>query len=145
MSLPFALFATGNLLNTLGKFEADQGEAAAERQNASFYREQEKNTLDQMFMDLSVFDRKATATKGEQLQFVGSQGIAITSNVLDKLGDESALMERERNMIQRNGEFKARLANLKAQQSDQNAAQLGSFERQFMNFSGLLTGAAYLK
>lgn len=145
MALPLALFAAGAVISTLGRMKSDVDQARAERANAAYYREQQAFTLEQMFNERDIFDRKSNKLKGQQLAYAGGTGFTTTSNVLDQLGYESAIMQKERNMIIRNGEFKARLAGLKAEQSDTTAELLASPERMLGNMGGLLTSVASLK
>lgn len=144
MSLPFALFAFGRTMQALGQFKADEAQASAEEQNAGYYVEQEKFMLDEMFRSLDVFDRKASTLKGAQIQHAGAQGTAITGFTLDRLAGESALMASERGAIKRNGEFKARLAGLRATQANDTADALTSSERKSAGVIGLLTSFAGL-
>ena len=145
MALPLALFAVSSMVKTLGRFKADADQANAERANASFYKEQEKFSLEEMFREVQIFDRKSTKLKGEQIGAAGASGTAITAFTLDRLGQESALMSAERSAIIRQGEFKAKLAGLRAQQSTDTADALNSPERMISNVGGLLTDAAMLK
>ena len=142
MGLPLAIFAAGQLINTIGKFSADAAQADAERRNAAYYQEQEKFNLEEMFREVSIFDRKSSILKGQQMASAGGRGIAITHFTLDTLSAENARMSAERAAIVRQGEFKARLAGLRAHQSYDTADALGSPERALGNLSGLLTSAA---
>jgi hypothetical protein len=142
VGLPLVLFAAGLAIRTFGQLKADSDQANAERANASYFREQEAFTLEEMFREVNIFEGTATRAKGEQLVHAGSQGTAITSFTLDRLGQQTALMESQKESIIRQGKFKARLASLRANQADENVDALNSPERKLANLGGLLTGAA---
>lgn len=142
--LPLVLFAAGALVKQVGQFQADAAQAGADRQNASYYKEQQGFELEQMFREVGIFDRKSTRLQGEQLVHAGSSGTAITSFTLDQLGYQNSLMEAEKQQIIRQGEFKAKLAGMRAQSSTDDANALSSPERTLANAGGLLTSFAAL-
>jgi hypothetical protein len=140
--LPLAIYGAGLALQTIGQLQADSAQANAERQNASYFREQEQFSLEEMFRETGIFDRKAAATKGQQLTHAGGSGTTITSFTLDRLGEQSALMAAQKQAIIRQGEYKARLAGLRASQADQTADALDSPERKLMTIGGGVLSAA---
>ena len=144
MGLGLALFVAGSALRTFGDLQADSAQAGAERQNAAYYREQERFMLDEMSRELSIFDRKSVKLKGEQKLALASRGSAVNSDDMMKLAYEATKMDSERLAIQKAGEFKARLAGLRAKQADDTASSLTSPERMFSRSMGLLTSFSSL-
>lgn len=145
MGIGLALFAVGSALRTFNEINADQAEANASSANAAYYKDQEKYMLEEMFRELRIFDRKATRTTGEQKLTLASRGqAAMTSDDMMKIAYEKTLMGSERMAIQRAGEFKARLAGLRAKQAEDKADALRSPERALARGFGLLTGFSKL-
>jgi len=139
-----ALFVAGSALRAYGTFKADAAQRQSELQNMYFYLEQEKLAKYQTEREVGIFERKASKAQGDQAVSVGSRGSAVTSSDLMKLAFEKVLMDQEKEAIVREGEFKAKVARMKAGQSKDNADFLGSPERALQNFGGILTGFASL-
>jgi len=111
-------------ISIIGSMQSAQDQAEAERKNAAFYREQQLFQQEATARELAIFDRKARQLKGDQLMSVSSRGLELSASSMELLASESVAMDSERFAIQREGEFKKRLAGLRAEQSDQTASDL---------------------
>lgn len=138
-----AIMGAGMFMNAMGKQQADAAQADAERQNASYFREQANFIEEAGRRELELFNRKATKTFGDTIGTYSSSGVALTGSVLETLAGERSKAIFESNAIQKETEFKARLARLRADQADDTANSL--INAGPMNFlSAGLTGGAQI-
>ena len=121
--MPYVMLAAA-AISIIGSMQSAQDQAEAERKNAAFYREQQLFQQEATARELAIFDRKSRQLKGDQLMSVSSRGLELSASSMELLASESVAMDNERFAIQREGEFKQRLAGLRAQQSDQTASDL---------------------
>jgi hypothetical protein len=139
--LPFLLYAGAAAINIMAQNRADDAQAAGERRNAAFYREQEEMSKQELLRGLELFDNKTERIKGEQLTHAGSGGFAITAFTLDTLANESAKMAKERGFMKRQGEFKTRMFALRAQGANVEADSLTDSNTRNMRLVGGLLSA----
>lgn len=121
--MPYVMLAAA-AISIIGSMQSAQDQAEAERKNAAFYREQQLFQQEATARELAIFDRKSRQLKGDQLMSVSSRGLELSASSMELLASESVAMDSERFAIQREGEFKQRLAGLRAEQSNQTASDL---------------------
>ena len=139
-----ALFIAGTFMQMYGRFQADSQQRKLEYLNAAMYRDQEELTRFQTARELAIFQRKAIKLQGEQKIQMGMRGSAITANDLLRQAHEAVLMDQEKAAIAKEGEFRARVARMRAQQSDDMGNYLGSPTRALENIAGITSGAGSL-
>ena len=120
--MPYVMLAAA-AISIIGSMQSAQDQAEAERKNAAFYREQQLFQQEATAREIAIFDRKSRQLKGDQLMSVSSRGLELSASSMELLASESVAMDNERYAIQREGEFKQRLAGLRAEQADQPAAR----------------------
>lgn len=143
---PLWVMAAGQFMNTMGQMQADSAQAGAERQNAGFFREQAQFQKEATDREIAVFRRKAIFSIGSTIGNYAKSGVSLSADALTVIAGQKALAIEEENAIQREGDFRARLALLRANQADQTADSLTSPTRMFTSFAagGLqLAGAMY--
>ena len=121
--MPYVMLAAA-AISIIGSMQSAQDQAEAERKNAAFYREQQLFQQEATAREIAIFDRKSRQLKGDQLMSVSSRGLELSASSMELLASESVAMDNERYAIQREGEFKQRLAGLRAEQADQTASDL---------------------
>lgn len=139
--LQLAILGAGAVLSAYGKIKADMDQAEAEKQNASFYREQ---------ADFAKYagDRKQQIFNNETVKLQGAQGSAFakagvdTSNSSMFMAKELFYRQKEEVAIKLEADMNVRLAMLRADQATKTAEQLGSFENTMMTIGGAAFSAA---
>lgn len=125
MALPFALIAAGASLQIVGGMKSLMDQADAERANASFYREQAEYYGKAAARSEAIFERQAARQFGSAVGAAIKSGVDISSFTSTLSGIKSAMTD-ERNAIRAEGEFRQRLALLRAAQADRTADSLSS-------------------
>lgn len=121
-----AMAIGGTALSILGNYQANKAQAAAERQNAQFLREQMEFYQRTADRDVRLLERETDKIKGEQIANAGASGLAMTGSVLTLLmstHQESAL---ERIALEDNADMAIREAGMKAGQAEKTADTLSS-------------------
>lgn len=120
-----ALMGGGLVLGAYGDFISSQAQAAEEAKNASFYREQAAYAKASGIRQRDIFNRQSKIIAGQQTaQFAKSGGNLGASSFF--MATQSLFRQQEEGAIQAETEFNVRLAMLRAEHSDAQAAAIGS-------------------
>lgn len=146
-AIPLFLMAAGKGMQIMGSLQSDSDQADAERANASFFREQAEFTREATVRELQLFNTKAVESFGQTVGAYAASGVQLSASALEVLAGEKKTMNEQANAIKREGEFKQRLALLRANQADATADSLTSSGRQFNTIVGgaLEMGSSFFK
>lgn len=139
---PLWVLGAGQFLSTMGQMQGDAAQGAAERDNAYFFREQAQFQKEATDREIAVFRRKAAFSLSTTIGNYTKSGVSLSADALSVIAGQKGLAIDEENAIQREGDFRARLALLRGAQADQTADSLTSPTRMFTNIaSGTLNFA----
>jgi hypothetical protein len=144
-ALTAALVGIGTAASIYGQVKANAAEAEANRQNASFLREQADFAAEAGARELAIFKDNADQFFGNQVTSIGAGGVAVSGSALQVLADTKMRTMREEQAIKADTAFKQREALLRAGASMEQAERLSSFEANVLPGIGTIatTGASY--
>lgn len=116
----------GMAMQMFGGMSANSAQAGAERGNAYHFDQQADFMEDATERELKLHGQKSARHMGEAVGAYAASGVALSSSALEVLAGEKSKLDEEGNAIQREGEFRARLARLRAQQARRTADSLTS-------------------
>lgn len=134
MAWPVMLAAMA--LQTYGQLQANEDQANAEYANAKFFREQALFQREATERELNVFRNKAAHTLGNTIGAYAKGGVALSASALDVIAGEKQKAIDEEGAIQREGDFRAKLALLRGRASEDHAANLTSDRTKFLTVAG---------
>lgn len=137
-----ALFAAGTLIKSYGQAKNAEAEAAQERANAAWYREQAAFAQEAGERQRMLFDRESQVLYGQQQSGFAKAGID-TGSSSEFMAREMLYRDQESYAIKREADMNVKLAMMRANAAEEAASQIeGSMG---MNFVGNLfsAGASY--
>lgn len=127
MALPAVLMGVGTGLQVFSQWMANLDQAAAEYENAKFYRDQAALAKDQMDRELDIVGRDYESRRGATIGAEISSGVDIGSgSAISNVAAVGAAKIKELAAIKLQGEMNMKIANLRARRSDTTAATLSS-------------------
>lgn len=123
MAYQLAVMGAGVAINAVGKYKANIDQAAAEEQNASWYREQATFAKAQGERQRSIFDRETVTILGAQASGFAKAG-ADPSTTAYFFANEMLSRQNESNAIKMESDMNVRLAMLRADQASKTADAL---------------------
>lgn len=139
MAAPLALAAVGAgaIIKTYGQIKANEEQAAAERQNAAWYREQAKFARDAGDRQRRIFDRETLKLQGTQVSAFAKAGIDAGSGSASYfMAKEALFRQEESSAIKQEADMNVRLALLRADQAEKTAGSLTDPTNQFLMGAG---------
>ena len=100
-----------------GKLKANEAEADAQRQNAAFFREQQKLSQAATRREVDIFERESDAFFGSQVSAYAKAGVDLSGSILQSLTQSKQSIKSERSAIIEQGKLKANLAGMRADQA----------------------------
>jgi hypothetical protein len=140
MAWPVILAAMA--VSAMGQMQADADQANAELANARFFREQALFQRAATERELQVFRNKAANSLGNTIGAYAKGGVALSASALEVISGERQKALDEEGAIQREGDFRSRLAMLRANSSEETAGNLTSDGRKFLTVAGTASQAA---
>lgn len=119
-----AIAAVGVGTQVFGGYKATMDEANAEVANANFYREQAAFAEATKERELRLFDKESAIFESGTLSKIVKSGGSMTAADIGIMASNRIEMRKERDAINKEGNFRTRLANLRAQASMQRAGDL---------------------
>jgi len=142
---PFAiaLMGAGLIMKSAANAQANAAQAESAAANARFYREQAAFAEMTGERKLSVFDSESKILYGEQQSAFAKAGVDVEGSALF-MAKSAYSRQQESIAIKRESDMNVRLAMLRADHSDQEAARLNDPNNQLMGTLGnvLSFGAA---
>lgn len=111
------VLGAGLVIKNIGEKQAADDQAAAEVQNAEFYREQAAFAEEAGKRAQTIFDRESVILYGEQVSGLSNAGVG-GSTAGSFLAKEALFRSDERAAIGKESDMNVRLAQLRAQSSD---------------------------
>lgn len=121
----------GSAVSTLGKLDANQAQADAERRNAAWYEDQADYARDVGERKRNIFKRQAEQVQGRQMSAFAKAGVDISSSSLF-LSQQLFFAQQEDGAIKQEADMNVRLAKMKAQEANRVADNLTSNETKNM-------------
>lgn len=108
----------GGVTQIFGQNVARDGEIAANRANAAFFREQAKFAEFAKQKNIKRFRRESDIFFGDNISRFAKAGVSLSGSPLITLAMDKVLAEEEVDSIIKEGNFNVRLARLRADQAD---------------------------
>ena len=125
-----------------GQWKANKAQADAERQNASFYKEQADFAEAALGRELAIYEEQTQEFRAGQIAGYGTSGVDLSGSPLLVLATTTARAEGEKDAMRANTAMQFREAMLKAGASLEQANRLGSFANNALPAFGTALGAA---
>jgi hypothetical protein len=119
----WAVLGAGLLMGSIGKMKADAAQAEAERANARYYREQAAYMQEAGDRKQDLFNYDTKVLTGDQLSAFAKAGVDVSSSA-NWMAEAIYQRDQESLAIGKERDFNVRLANLRAQQSEQTAKDI---------------------
>lgn len=137
-----AIGAAQSVLGGIGAIRGNNAEAHALRLNASYLSEQASLLDFTRERTLNIFDREQKKLTGAQISSFGKAGIELSGTALAVVAEDQLFAVSERDAINRDFEFRARLMREQAREARNQAKSLTSPLNQTLSFiSGASSGA----
>ncbi len=136
------LMGAGAAVSAYGSIKANNDRAAAERQNANYYKTQAEYASAVGARQLSLFGIKSDEVRASQLAAYAAGGVEVTGSPLATLEQESIRKMQTIRAIQAETSNRVSLAAMKGEQANSLADQYSSFTNQFISAApSILKGA----
>lgn len=139
-ALPFVQ-AGGSILSGVGEAQADNAEAVAELENASFFREQERFTIEAAKREEDIFKDEADDLTGAQVSSFAKAGIELQGSPMMKLAKTQGKIDAEISAIRKERDFRTKLLRRQADDAKSRAFELSSPGRRLARGLGSILGA----
>lgn len=136
-----SLLAMGTIMRGVGQYQANQAQAQAEEQNASFYREQAAFAKAAGDRSRKIFDRESAVLLGDQVGAFAKAGVDTGSSSFF-LAQQMLYRQEESYAIKQEADFNVRLAMLRAEQASSTASALTDPMTNILQFGGSALSAA---
>lgn len=138
-----ATAGAGAIIKTYGQIKANMEQAAEERRNADWYRDQAEFTQQAGDRQRRIFERDTIKLQGEQIGQFAKAGIdASTGSASLFIAQEAVYRQEEDWAIKQETDMNVRLAMMRADQAQRTADGLSDFGNNAMLAAGNILGAA---
>jgi hypothetical protein len=118
-----AAMAVGTIIKSYGQIKANEDQAAAEKRNAAFYREQAEFAQRAGDRKRAIFERESDVLYGDQVGAFAKAGVDTGSSSFF-LAQQVFYRQNESFAIKEEADFNVRLAMLRADQATSTARAL---------------------
>lgn len=127
-------------LSYMGQRQADKDQANAERINAAYYDQEKAFDERATTRSLTVYGRQSDIQFGDQVSAFAKGGADISGSPLSVLAEQKVAIAQEKGAITQEGEMRAELAGLRANQAYSYAGKLESPNRALLEMGTTAMG-----
>lgn len=142
MGWPLAIAAGVGVLRAYGQYRANIDQAAAEDENAKFFREQERFAELSSEREEAIFSRQADQLFGNQASAIASSGFEFSGTNMQIMAETKQRVSEEKAAIRMEGNMRTRLARLRAESTQRGADALRDSQNNTMQAVGTILGSA---